>query len=67
VNLFSIHQALKKGHKISIDKIIILISKELTGIALDRVFKTKGGKVSGRKMIAYNNSVACIALNRVLK
>jgi hypothetical protein len=41
VNLFSINQAWKKGHKISNGNITISLSKGLTKIMFDRVFKAK--------------------------
>jgi ribosomal protein S3AE len=58
---------LKKGHKISNDKLNILMSKGLTKIAFDREIKAKDGAVSGIRMIAYNSPVSYIALNNVLK
>jgi hypothetical protein len=38
VNLFSINQALKKGHMISNDELTISLSKGLTKVTFDRVF-----------------------------
>jgi hypothetical protein len=67
VNLFSINQALKKGHKINHDNITISLSKGITKINFDRVFKAKDGAESGVKMITYNNPVAFFAVNTDLK
>ena len=67
VNLFSINQVLKKGHKISNDKITILLSKGSSRITFDRVFKAKDGTVSGIKMMAYDNPVVYNTMNDVLK
>ena len=66
-NLFSINQALKKGHKISNDKITISLSKVSSRITFNRVFKAKGGTLSGIKMMAYDNPVAYNSMNDVLK
>jgi hypothetical protein len=67
VNLFSINQALKKGHMISNDELTISLSKGLTKVTFDRVFKAKDGAVSGVKMIAYNDHVAYSVVNMDLK
>jgi hypothetical protein len=67
INLFSINHALKKGHMINNDKITISLSKGLTKVTFDKVFKAKDGVVLGVKMIAYNDPVAYSAVNMDLK
>jgi hypothetical protein len=67
VNLFSINQALKKGHMISNDELTISLSKESTKVTFDGVFKAKDGAVLGVKMIAYNDPVAYFAVTMDLK
>jgi hypothetical protein len=67
INIFSINQALKKGHKISNDRIAISWSKGLTKISFDSVFKAKNGAVWGVKMIDYNTFVADSPVNTDLK
>jgi hypothetical protein len=67
VNLFSINQALKKGNMISNDELTISLSKGLTKVTFDRVFRAKDGAVSGVKMIAYNDPVIYSAVSMDLK
>ena len=58
-NLFSVHQALKKGHKISNEDVIISLSKGSSSISFDRIYNTKdNGTLSGIKMSIYDSSVA---------
>jgi hypothetical protein len=52
---------------ISNDKITISLSKVLTKVTFDRVFKAKDGAVFGVKMIAYDDPVAYSAVNMDLK
>ena len=40
-NLFSVHQALKKGHKLSNQDVIISLSKGSSSITFDRIYNTK--------------------------
>jgi hypothetical protein len=57
--LFSVHQALKKGHKISNEDVIISLSKGSSSITFDRIYNTKDdGTVIGIKMSVYDSSVA---------
>jgi Reverse transcriptase (RNA-dependent DNA polymerase) len=58
-NLFSVHQALKKGHKLSNQDVIISLSKGSSSNTFDRIYNTKDdGRVTGIKMSVYNSSVA---------
>ena len=58
-NLFSVHQALKKGHKISNQDVIISLSKGSSSITFDRIYNTKDdGIVTWIKMSINNSSVA---------
>ena len=56
VNLFSINQALKKGHKNSNDEVTISLSNGSSAITFDRILKEKYGIISGIKMSVYNRS-----------
>jgi hypothetical protein len=54
-------------HMISNDELTISLSKRLTKVTFDRVFKAKDGAVSGVKMIAYNDPVAYSVVDMDLK
>jgi hypothetical protein len=45
-NLFSVHQALKKGQKISNEDVIISLSKGSSSITFDRIYNTKDDELS---------------------
>ena len=66
-NLFSINQALRKGHKISNEDITISLIKGRSRIKFDRVFKAKDGTVSGIKMTVCDGSVAYSTISDVSK
>jgi hypothetical protein len=54
-NLFSLHQTLKKGHKISNEDMIIYLPKGASSITFDRIYNTKNdGTVRGIKMSVYD-------------
>jgi hypothetical protein len=67
VNIFSINQALKKGHMFSNDELTISLSKGLTKVTFGRVFKAKDGAVLGVKMIAYDDPVSYSVVSMDLK
>jgi hypothetical protein len=58
-----VYQALKKGHKISNEDVIISLSKGSSSITFDRIYITKhDGTVSGIKMSINDSSVAYNAI-----